>query len=63
MKAIRLGLATALISGMFVGLSATPAAACEPPKSCGSCWINKDIPEDLRTLPDPRRIVWVECHS
>jgi hypothetical protein len=44
-------------------LAAPPASACEPPKSCGSCWVNKDIPEDPTTLPDPRRIVWVECHS
>lgn len=63
MKAIRLGLATALMSGMLVGVFAAPASACEPPKSCGSCWVNKDIPEDPRTLPDPRRIVWIECHS
>jgi hypothetical protein len=51
------------MSGMFAALGAAPAAACEPPKSCGSCWVNKDIPEGLDPLPDPRRIVWIECHS
>ena len=63
MKAIRLGLATVLMSGMFAAFTAAPAAACEPPKSCGSCWVNKDIPERIGDPVDPHRIVWIECHS
>ena len=63
MKTLRVALATVMTSGMLAGLAAAPARACEPPKSCGSCWVNKDIPEDPTVLPDPRRIVWVECHS
>lgn len=62
MKSFRLALATVMTSGILVGLAA-PASACEPPKSCGSCWVNTDIPEDPTILPDPRRIVWIECHS
>jgi hypothetical protein len=48
---------------MFAAFTAAPAAACEPPKSCGSCWVNNDIPEDPTALTDPRTWVTVECHS
>ena len=63
MKTVRLGFASVLMSGLLVGLAPSPAAACEPPKSCGSCWVEKDIPERIDDPVDPRRIVWIECHS
>jgi hypothetical protein len=52
-----------MTTGALLGFAAPPAAACEPPKSCGSCWVNKDIPERIDDPIDPRRIVWIECHS
>ncbi|HVF06440.1 MAG TPA: hypothetical protein VNA20_16485 [Frankiaceae bacterium] len=54
MKIIARLLATTVVAASFA-LAAPPAAACDTPPKCASCYLNPDF-----SLQDPRSI---ECYN